>query len=64
LVGFAKITRDVTERREANKALEEAREQLFQAQAEAVGLTGGVARTISTTSSPVILSGVDRAPRR
>ena len=45
LVGFAKITRDITERRRTQQALEETREQLFQAQKmEAVGqLTGGVA---------------------
>ena len=44
-LGFAKITRDLTERREAQLALEQAREALFQAQKmEAVGqLTGGVA---------------------
>jgi len=45
LLGFAKITRDLTERREAQKQLEKAREAFFQAQKiEAVGqLTGGVA---------------------
>ncbi|MDR3536226.1 MAG: PAS domain S-box protein [Acetobacteraceae bacterium] len=45
LVGFAKITRDLTERREAQLQLEQSREQLFQAQKmEAVGqLTGGLA---------------------
>lgn len=45
LIGFAKITRDVTERREAAAALESAREALFQSQKlEAIGkLTGGVA---------------------
>lgn len=45
LVGFAKITRDITERREAARALEEARTALFQSQKmEAIGkLTGGVA---------------------
>jgi PAS domain S-box-containing protein len=45
LIGFAKITRDITERREAQRALEEMREQLSQAlRLEAVGqLTGGVA---------------------
>jgi PAS domain S-box-containing protein len=45
LLGFAKITRDLTERREAQRALEQAREAFFQAQKiEAVGqLTGGVA---------------------
>ncbi|HEX4171436.1 MAG TPA: PAS domain S-box protein [Acetobacteraceae bacterium] len=45
LVGFAKITRDLTERREVEIQLEQSREQLFQAQKmEAVGqLTGGLA---------------------
>ena len=45
LVGFAKITRDLTERREAELQLERSREQLFQSQKmEAVGhLTGGLA---------------------
>ncbi|WP_260858980.1 PAS domain S-box protein [Paraburkholderia sp. BCC1885] len=45
LLGFAKITRDITERREANELLEKTRAALFQAQKmEAIGkLTGGVA---------------------
>ena len=45
LLGFAKITRDVSAQRETRRALEEARETLFQAQKmEAIGqLTGGVA---------------------
>jgi PAS domain S-box-containing protein len=45
LIGFAKVTRDVTERRASALALEETREALFQSQKlEAVGqLTGGVA---------------------
>jgi PAS domain S-box-containing protein len=45
LVGFAKITRDMTERRETQQTLTETRERLAQAQKmEAVGqLTGGVA---------------------
>ncbi|HWM49562.1 MAG TPA: PAS domain S-box protein [Xanthobacteraceae bacterium] len=45
LVGFAKITRDITERRETQKALQEAQAQLSHAQKmEAIGqLTGGVA---------------------
>ncbi len=45
LIGFAKITRDLSERREVQLQLEQAREQLFQAQKmEAIGqLTGGIA---------------------
>jgi PAS domain S-box-containing protein len=45
LVGFAKVTRDITERKEAAAALERANAALFQSQKmEAIGqLTGGVA---------------------
>ena len=45
LLGFAKITRDITERKNAERALEEARQALVQSQKmEALGrLTGGVA---------------------
>ena len=45
LIGYAKVTRDVTERRDSQRALEAAREALQQSQKmEAVGqLTGGVA---------------------
>jgi PAS domain S-box-containing protein len=45
LAGFAKVTRDVTERRQAQEELEEARAALFQAQKlQALGeLTGGIA---------------------
>ena len=45
VVGFAKITRDITERRDNQRALEQARQALFQSQKlEAIGqLTGGIA---------------------
>lgn len=45
LIGFAKVTRDITKSRETQMALEQAREALFQSQKmESLGqLTGGVA---------------------
>jgi PAS domain S-box-containing protein len=45
LIGFAKITRDITEQHETQRALEQAQQALFQAQKmESIGqLTGGVA---------------------
>jgi PAS domain S-box-containing protein len=45
LIGFAKVTRDITERREAQLQLDQARNALFQSKKmEAIGqLTGGVA---------------------
>src|SRR3569832_1315751 len=45
LIGFAKITRDFTERQKANEQLQQTRARLIQSQKmEAVGkLTGGVA---------------------
>ncbi|MEI6001925.1 PAS domain S-box protein [Paraburkholderia bengalensis] len=45
LIGFAKITRDITERRQAAELLDQTRDALFQSQKmEAIGkLTGGVA---------------------
>jgi PAS domain S-box-containing protein len=45
VIGYAKITRDVTPQKEANEQLERAREALFQSQKlESIGkLTGGVA---------------------
>ncbi|WP_354003656.1 hybrid sensor histidine kinase/response regulator [Ramlibacter aurantiacus] len=55
LVGFAKITRDITERRNTEAALASAREALFQSQKlEAIGkLTGGVAHDFNNLLSVV-----------
>jgi PAS domain S-box-containing protein len=56
VIGFAKITRDITERRDAQQALEEAREALFQAQKlEAIGqLTGGIAHDFNNLLMAVL----------
>jgi len=64
LVGFAKITRDVTERKEAERELEAAREALFQSQKmDAVGqLTGGVAHDFNNLLT-VIIGGLDSIAR-
>jgi PAS domain S-box-containing protein len=64
LIGFAKVTRDMTERREARRKLEEMREQLFQAQKmEAIGkLTGGIAHDFNNLLT-VILGSVDLGDR-
>ena len=49
LLGYAKITRDITERREAQLALERAQEQLAQSQKmEALGQLTGTSLTTST----------------
>jgi PAS domain S-box-containing protein len=62
IIGFAKITRDLTEQRESQQKLDEAREQLFQAQKmEAIGqLTGGVAHDFNNLLT-IIVSGADLA---
>jgi len=58
LIGFAKITRDVTEKRNAENALEQAREALFQSQKlDAVGqLTGGVAHDFNNLLMVILSS--------
>jgi PAS domain S-box-containing protein len=56
LIGFAKITRDITERKEAQEKLEKAREALVQSQKmEAIGhLTGGVAHDFNNLLMAVL----------
>lgn len=56
LIGFAKITRDVTERMKAEEALAATREALFQSQKlEAIGqLTGGVAHDFNNLLTAVL----------
>ncbi|WP_457108580.1 MHYT domain-containing protein [Methylobacterium sp. P5_C11] len=56
LVGFAKVTRDITERKQAQEALDQTREALAQAQKmEAVGqLTGGVAHDFNNLLMAVL----------
>jgi PAS domain S-box-containing protein len=60
LLGFAKVTRDITERKQAAEALERANAALFQLQKmEAIGqLTGGVAHDFNNLLS-VISSSVE-----
>jgi PAS domain S-box-containing protein len=64
IVGFAKITRDITERRETQQRLETAREQLYQSQKmDAVGqLTGGVAHDFNNLLT-IIIGNLDGAKR-
>jgi PAS domain S-box-containing protein len=64
LIGFAKITRDITERRQAQEALAQAQAALFQSQKmEAVGqLTGGVAHDFNNLLT-VIVNSLDLLTR-
>ena len=72
LVGFAKITRDITERREAQLKFEQMQQQLAESQKlDALGqLTGGVAHDfnnllmIISGSLHTLKKGIDDDPRR
>ncbi|WP_422036524.1 ATP-binding protein [Reyranella sp.] len=65
LLGFAKITRDLTERRSATEALEKARDALAQAQKmEAIGqLTGGIAHDFNNLLT-AIMGSLELARKR
>lgn len=65
LVGFAKITRDLTERRNSQLALEQAQQAFLQSQKmEAIGrLTGGVAHDFNNLLAAIVGS-LDLAKRR
>ena len=56
VIGFAKVTRDITERMEAQKALERTREALLQSQKmDAIGqLTGGIAHDFNNLLMAVL----------
>ncbi len=56
LIGFAKVTRDITEKRQAQQALERTQRELFHSQKmEAVGqLTGGVAHDFNNLLMAVL----------
>jgi signal transduction histidine kinase len=65
LIGFAKVTRDVTERRLAQEMLEEARARLLQSQKmEAVGqLSGGVAHDFNNLLT-IVIGNLETAQRQ
>jgi len=64
LIGFAKVTRDISERRETQIALQKAQEQLVQAQKmEGIGqLTGGVAHDFNNLLT-IILGNLETLQR-
>ena len=65
LLGFAKVTRDLTERRESQQALDAARDAIIQTQKmDAIGkLTGGVAHDFNNLLA-VIVGSLDLARQR
>ena len=65
LLGFAKITRDITDATQAQQALEQAREALFQSQKlQAIGqLTGGIAHDFNNLLT-VILGNLEILRKR
>ncbi|MFY1663033.1 PAS domain S-box protein [Pseudomonas sp. Pseu.R1] len=65
LIGFAKVTRDLTERKQAQAALKEAREALYQSQKmESIGqLTGGIAHDFNNLLT-VILGSLGLVKKR
>lgn len=65
LIGFAKVIRDITDRRETQRQLDQAREALFQSQKlEAIGqLTGGIAHDFNNLLMAV-LGSLEIAARR
>jgi PAS domain S-box-containing protein len=65
LLGFAKVTRDITERKQAEEKLLQTREQLLQAQKmDSIGqLTGGIAHDFNNLLT-IILSGAQMMERQ
>ena len=65
LLGFAKVTRDITERKQAAEQLEQTREALFRSQKlEAIGkLTGGVAHDFNNLLN-VVTNGLSMVRQR
>ncbi|MDB5597483.1 MAG: sensor hybrid histidine kinase [Hyphomicrobiales bacterium] len=65
LIGFAKVTRDITEKRKAEEILEQTRARFIQSQKmEAVGqLTGGIAHDFNNLLA-VVLGNLDMARKR
>jgi PAS domain S-box-containing protein len=64
LIGFAKVTRDITERMEAQRNLQEAQERLALGQRmEAIGqLSGGIAHDFSNLLM-IVIGNIERAQR-